>query len=296
MGDFKLKQLSSHTYYFAARSNIGVYEENGDVILIDSGSDKEAGRQVMKFVKQQKWKIKLIINTHSNADHIGGNAFIQKRTECRIAATGLETPFINHPFFEPSFLNGGYPHKRLQNKFLLAAPSKVTDIIPDSGPVLDTPLEALSLPGHFLQMIGVQTPDSILFTADALIPEEIVNKYHIFYLYDICRHLETLSMLKEREAVQFVPSHGDPIRNITEMADANIAKILEIIGQISNICTKPVTAEELLEHLCIHYGLELNGNQYVLLLSTIRAYLAYMLDEKMVEILYNRGRMEWKTR
>lgn len=296
MGDYILKQLSNHTYYFAARSNIGVYEENGEVILIDSGSDKEAGRQVMKFVKQQKWEIKLIINTHSNADHIGGNAFIQKRTGCRIAATELETPFINHPFFEPSFLNGGYPHKRLQNKFLLAAPSRVTDIIPDSGPILDTPMEALSLPGHFLQMIGVQTPDSVLFTADALIPEEIVNKYHIFYLYDIRSHLATLSMLKERENVQFVPSHGDPVRSITEMADVNIAKIMEIAEQIRDICRVPNTAEELLEHLCSRYSLELNGNQYVLLLSTIRAYLAYILEEKIVEIIYNKGRMEWKTR
>ncbi len=296
MGDYILTQLSNHTYYFAARSNIGVYEENGEVLLIDSGSDKEAGRQVMKFVKQQKWEIKLIINTHSNADHIGGNAFIQKRTGCRIAATELETPFINHPFFEPSFLNGGYPHKRLQNKFLLAAPSQVTDIIPDSGPILDTPLEALSLPGHFLQMIGVQTPDSVLFTADALIPEEIVNKYHIFYLYDIRSHLATLSMLKERENIQFVPSHGVPVRSITEMADVNIAKIMEIAEQIRDICRVPKTAEELLELLCSRYGLELNGNQYVLLLSTIRAYLAYMLEEKIVEIIYNKGRMEWKTR
>lgn len=296
MAEYTLKQLSNHTYYVASRSNIGIYEEDGEAVLIDSGSDKEAGRQVLKIMKQQKWEVKLIVNTHSNADHIGGNAFIQKRTGCRIAATELESPFITHPLFEPSFLIGGYPHKRLQNKFLLAPPSEVTDIIPDNGPVLDTPLQTVPLPGHFLQMIGVETPDSVLFTADALIPEEIVNKYHIFYLYDIRSHLETLSMLKEREDIQFVPSHGVPVRSITEMADINRAKMMEIMEKIQEFCKTPETAEELLSDLCIHYGLELNANQYVLLLSTIRAYQAYLLEEKKLEIIYTKGRMEWKTR
>ncbi len=296
MADFTLKQLSNHTYYIASRSNIGIYEENGEAILVDSGSDKEAGRQALKIIKQQKWEVKLIINTHSNADHIGGNAFIQKRTDCRIAAAELEAPFISNPFFEPSFLNGGYPNKRLLNKFLLASPSKVTDIIPGSGPIPDTPLEAVSLPGHFMQMIGVSTPDSVLFTADALIPEEIVNKYHIFYLYDIRSHFETLDMLKNREDIQFVPSHGVPVRSITAMADNNIEKMKEIMDRILDFCAEPRTAEELLADLCTHYSLELNANQYVLLLSTIRAYQAYMLEEKKLEIIYNKGRMEWKSR
>ncbi len=296
MAEFELRQLSNHTYYIASRSNIGIYEENGRVILIDSGVDKEAGRQALKLVRQKGWEIDRIINTHSNADHIGGNAFIQKRTSCGISATAMEAPFITHPVLEPSFVSGGYPHPRLRNKFLLATASEVTDIIDDEGPIPHTPLDAVPLPGHFFQMIGVHTPDEVLFTADALIPPGIIEKYHIFYLYDIKSHLETLSALEEREDFTFVPSHGDPVKSIGEIISVNRAKIFEISDRILNYCGEPETAEGLLAKLCSGYGLELNANQYALLLSTLRSYLAYLMEDKKVEVEYTGGWMKWRRR
>ncbi len=293
MSEYTFNQLANHTYYIASPSNIGIYEENGKVLFIDSGSDKEAGRQALKFIKQHKWEVSLIINTHSNADHIGGNVFIQKRTNCRIAATDLETPFINHPFLEPSFVSGSYPHIRLQNKFLLAKPSVVTDIIPSDGEIPDTPLQSISLPGHFFKMIGIRTPDSVLFTADSIIPERIVRKYHVFYLFDIRSHLETLSMLDEQEDTLFVPSHGEPLHDIHQTIMLNRNKIFEICDLILTFCAEPMIVENILAKLCIYYKLEINANQYALLLSTLRSYLAYLLEEKKIDILYGDGKMEW---
>jgi len=36
-------------------------------------------------------------------------------------------------------------------------------------------LEAISLPGHFFDMIGIKTLDNIVFIADSLISEEIIS-------------------------------------------------------------------------------------------------------------------------
>ncbi len=296
MSEYTFKQLSNHTYYIASPSNIGIYEENGTALLIDSGIDREAGRQVLKFLKQQKWELSLIINTHSNADHTGGNAFLQKKTDCRIAATDMEAPFINFPFLEPAFLSGAYPNIRLQNKFLMAKPSTVTNIIPAEGPILDTPLQAVHLPGHFFKMIGIETPDNVFFTADSLIPENIITKYHIFYLFDIRSHFETLTMLQERENILYVPSHGEPVQDIKEMAEHNRNKMLEIMEILLSFCQTPSPVEELLAKLFIHYKLDINANQYFLLLSTIRSYLSYLLEEKKVDIIYREGRMEWAAK
>ena len=41
-----------------------------------------------------------IYNTHSNADHIGGNKYLQGQTGCKIYAPGIECDFTNHKVLE----------------------------------------------------------------------------------------------------------------------------------------------------------------------------------------------------
>jgi glyoxylase-like metal-dependent hydrolase (beta-lactamase superfamily II) len=291
-----LVQLSNSTWYIKSPSNVGLYVKDGHVVLIDSGNDKEAGRNILKILKEKNWELSLIINTHSNADHIGGNEFLQKRTDCRIAATKLEAAFTENPVLESTMLNGGYPYQRLKNKFLLARASSVSDIIPNSGQILDTSLTAYSLPGHFLDMIGIESPDNILFTADSIISEEILSKYHIHFLYDVKAHFETLDMLKKRDNKLFVPSHGKPVnqKNFKAIVDYNNHKIRENISVVLESAFRDITSEEILAKVSIFYGIELNANQYVLIFSTIRSILAYLLDEKLMEIKYESGRMLWR--
>lgn len=296
MPPLNLTQLAPSTYYIPSPSNVGLYAADGQAVLIDSGSDKEAGRQILKILKEKNRKLSLIVNTHSNADHIGGNEFLQKRTECRIAATAMEAALTEHPALESTVLNGGFPHKRLRNKFLLAKASSVTDIISNSGPILNTSLNAVPLPGHFLDMIAVQTPDNVLFTGDSIISEEILSKYHIHFLYDIKAHFETLEMLKNRTEELFVPSHGKPADpgEFKTLINFNEHKIRENIDVVLNSTTTAITSEEILALVCGHYGIELNANQYVLIFSTVRSILSYLLDERLLDVSYDSGRMLWR--
>ena len=110
----------------------------------------------MKLATQNNWEIKAIINTHSNADHIGGNHYLQQQTGCPIFTNGIETAFTNYPVLEPSFLYGGYPCKELRSKFLLAKESRAVELTDYEFP---EELEVMPLPGHFFDMIGVRTPD-----------------------------------------------------------------------------------------------------------------------------------------
>jgi glyoxylase-like metal-dependent hydrolase (beta-lactamase superfamily II) len=291
-----LQRIAANTYLIPSPTNIGVYIQNEQAILIDSGNDKEAGRQILKLLKEKNWKVKLIINTHSNADHIGGNAFIQTNTNCRIAATRIEAAFIQDPVLEPSFLFGGFPYSRFTNKFLMAKPSKVTDIIPSSGKILDTNLEAISLPGHFLDMIGLKTPDNIIFIADSLFSEEIINKYHLFFLYDIKAHLETLQKLKTIDADTFIPSHGIPTSSIKKLIDINESKVAEIFSTILSFCERTVAFNQILSRVCKKYEIDLNANQYVLVSSTIKSYLSFLGEKGELEMFFSEGNVFWKKR
>jgi len=84
---YKIEQVGRQSYYINSPAKIGIYRQtDAEIYLIDSGNDKEAGKKVLKIAKQNGWTIKGIINTHSNADHIGGNRYIQEQTGCPIFA------------------------------------------------------------------------------------------------------------------------------------------------------------------------------------------------------------------
>lgn len=291
-----LQRIAANTYLIPSPTNIGVYVQSEQAILIDSGNDKEAGRQILKLLKEKNWKVKFIINTHSNADHIGGNAFIQNKTDCRIAATRIEAAFIQDPILESSFLYGGFPNTRLTNKFLMAQGSRATDIISSSGKILDTNLEAISFPGHFFDMIGIKTPDNIIFIADSLFSEEVINKYHLFFLYDVKAHLETLEKLKTIEAEVFIPSHGIPTPSIKKLIDINESKVREIISTVLFFCERPVAFDEILSRMCKKYKIDLNANQYVLVSNTIKSYISFLGEEGKLGMSFSEGNVIWKKK
>ena len=104
-----LRHLSGTSYVIPAPAATGLFEQDGRVVLIDSGNDDEAGRQILAIITEHGWQLDRIINTHSNADHIGGNAFLREKTGCLIATSGIEKVFTEFPQLESAFLNGGFP-------------------------------------------------------------------------------------------------------------------------------------------------------------------------------------------
>ena len=203
---FELREAKGNSYYIESPAKIGLVKINdNDVCLIDSGSDKDAGRKVRQILDANGWKLKSIFNTHSNADHIGGNSYLQKQTGCRIYAPGIECSFTRHPVLEPSFLYGGYPFSDLRHKFLLAQESDAEYLSDD---VLPEGMSAIPLPGHFFDMVGFRTSDDAVYLADCLSSRETLDKYGITFIYDIGEYLKTLEMVKTMEAAVFIPAHA----------------------------------------------------------------------------------------
>ena len=284
---YEVVQVAEHTYYIECPAKIGIYEDTDGVYVIDSGNDKDAGRKIKKILEQKNWNLKAILNTHSNADHIGGNQFLQKRFDCPIYSTPMENIVTENTILEPSFLYGGYPFGALRHKFLMAQPSQTQNI---ADATLPEGFEILSLPGHFWDMIGFKTPDDVYFLADCVSSETILNKYHISFIYDVKKYLETLDFISTLKGKIFIPSHTETTENIATLADVNRKKVYEIMELLLSFCQTPSTAEELLTKVFDHYQLVMDASQYVLVGSTIRSYLSYLVDEKklMIEIVNNR--------
>ena len=287
----ELIKVGAKTYYIKNPTNIGIYKiDDKNVYIIDSGNDKEAGKKILKIINDEGWNVLGIITTHSNADHIGGNKVIQDRTNASIYAYGIEKSITEHPILEPSFLYGGYPFKDLRNKFLLAKESSVKEI--DNN--LPEGLEYFNLKGHFFDMIGIKTDDDVYFLADSLFSEETINKYHLFFIYDIKEYLNTLDYLDTLEGKLFIPSHCEATDSIKELININRQKIEEVKNKIYDYCNEEKTFEEILQYIFNTYNLEMNTNQYALVGSTIRSYLSYLYDDNKLIYIFKDNKMLWK--
>lgn len=290
---FELNQINEKSYYINCPAKIGIYKANNtDVYLIDSGNDKDAGRRVRKILDENGWKLRGIINTHSNADHIGGNKYLQNQTNCKIFAKGIEAAFTKYPILEPSFLYGGYPCRDLRHKFLLADKSDAVDITDADFP---KELEIINLPGHFFDMIGIHTPDDTVFLADCVISESTLKKYQISFIYDIEAYLNTLDMIEKMQAKVFVPAHAEVTDNVKELVKLNREKVYEISEKMQSILKTPMCFEALLKKLFDCFNLTMNFEQYALVGSTVRSYLSYLKDNGKITADFENNQLLWKT-
>jgi glyoxylase-like metal-dependent hydrolase (beta-lactamase superfamily II) len=289
----ELKNISNQTYYIPSMSCVGCYIHPGtnEITLIDSGNNKSMGQQIYKLLEKQGMKITNIINTHFHADHTGGNAYLQRKTGCRIYAHSMEKPFIENPELEPSILFGGYPYKQIKNSFLMAKPSIVNKL--SEIQTTDNKLKFYNLPGHSFNMVGIETADDVFFLGDSLFPEQVINKYHIFVLWDVSKQLQTFDYLDTLDYTYYVMSHGGLKDDIKSLVEMNRNKINEITSVILSLLEQPFTTDEITEAIFRHYQLKLDGNQSVLIKFTISNYLSYLLDVGKITLQYENYRTTW---
>lgn len=273
---YELIQVTERNYFIQSPAKIGLIKLDArDVCLIDSGNDKDAGRKVRQLLDANGWKLSAIYNTHSNADHIGGNQYLQKQTGCSIYAPGTECDFTRHPVLEPSFLYGGFPCKELRHKFLMAQPSDAQELTQE---VLPDGFQIIPLPGHFFDMVGFRTPDDVVYLADCLSSKETLDKYQVSFIYDVAAYLKTLETVKALQARMFIPAHAAAAEEIVELAQYNIDKVLEIAEKILTICEQPLCFEAILQRLFSDYELDMTIEQYVLVGSTVSPLVPGMAE------------------
>ncbi len=290
---YELIPAGERTYYIDCPAKMGVYRfTERDVCLIDSGGDGSAAKQALRCLDEQGWRLAMILNTHSHADHVGGNALLQQRTGAIAYADPVEAAFIRDPFLEPTVLFGAYPYKEIRNKFLQAKPS-------DCRPLSEAPLpEGLTvhpLRGHAAGMVGFHTSDGVWFVADALLSEETLEKYHVSYLYDLASYLRTLEALETLEGRLFIPAHAPASPDLRPLIAKNRAKVYELQGAVLDLCRAPRTAEQVIQGVFTRYQLKMVHNQLATAGATLRSYLSCLHEEGRLRAEFQDNLLLWET-
>ncbi|EFC95404.1 hypothetical protein CLOSTHATH_06419, partial [Hungatella hathewayi DSM 13479] len=130
--------------------------------------------------------------------------------------------------------------------------------------------------------------------ADCLSSMETLDKYQIGFVYDIAAYIKTLEMVQTLNAEMFVPSHAEATNDIAPLAQYNIDKVLEIAKKITDLCKDPLCFEMILQKLFTDYSLTMNFEQYVLVGSTVRSYLAWLNDTNRINACFENNMLLWK--
>jgi glyoxylase-like metal-dependent hydrolase (beta-lactamase superfamily II) len=291
---YELIRVTDTAYYINCPAKVGIVKINdSEVCLIDSGNDKDAAKKILKITDEAGWKIKAIYNTHSHADHIGGNHLIKERTGCSIFASGIECDFTNHTVLEPAFLYGAFPPSALLHKFLFA---KESEALPLCDDVLPENLKIIPLSGHSFDMVGFKTNDGAVFIADSVSSMETLDKYGVTFIYDVEEELKTLNALKSMDAVTFIPSHADACESISSLAEYNEKTILSIKEKILSFCEEPSSEESILKNVFDSYSLKMTFEEHALVGSSVRSYLSYLYNKGLIIPKFENNTLLWEKK
>lgn len=291
---YELIKIKGNSYYIKGHTNMGVYlYGDGDALLIDSGIDDRSAEGAYEAIRSLGRNLRIIISTHANSDHIGGNRRLVELTGCQVVAQSIERTFMVDQHLNASLVWGGYPLPDLFNKFFFAAETPVTPI---EEVTLPEGIGIVSLPGHYVGMIGVTTDDGVFFVADALAGEEILARSHITYIHDVGKYLATIERLSESCLSYFLPSHGELTEDIAALCRANREAFESVCRAIIEEASDgEASVDELVARLFARWGLRTSINQYALVISTLRSYLAYLVSEGRIGYTLADGRMTWHS-
>ena len=305
-----IRELIPDVYVIPGGTNVGVIrvkDESGCALyLIDSGGSEKDARKIETILNAYftDWHLRAVINTHSHADHSGGNAYFAEKTKCEIWMPYLEKGSVENTLLQPSIAWGGFPLPELRVPYYVPAHCEATRVIRDEECVEffdGKKIRFIALPGHYFEMLGVmcKTPDgkSAFYAGDAVFGRSVIAKFSIPFMLDVASFLDTLEKLRSIRADWYVPSHGDVVTRIDETVEMNQIAVLQTISCIMKILKKkPHTAEELLTEVANANGISMKLPQYVLIGSTLRSFLTSLYAEERITYEITDNKMLWKAR
>jgi glyoxylase-like metal-dependent hydrolase (beta-lactamase superfamily II) len=297
---YTLTPVHGSISYLPGPQNIGVIiAANGkDCAIVDSGLTKDNGKAILKTLAEAGLQIRAILNTHSHADHFGGNAHIVANADgpVRVYAPPVEEAFMRYPILEPSGLfAGAAPIKPLYSHFLYA-PASPIDVVMQPGllaiPELDLTIEAVDLKGHAPGQLGYLV-GAVLLVGDLVLPSAVIDKYKVLYCPGVADHLVALdhALAYTERIATVVPAHSPAISSaeFVELVAINRARFVDTLDFIVSHLQAhgPQSSEAVLRAVCAHYDFTVaTAEAYYLLQPTIYAHLS---------CLHQQGRIGWQV-
>ena len=285
----ELRKIKEEIFYIADTTNIGVFQTKKGFVLIDAPIDKDKAKKIIKILESNGIKPTDLILTHHHADHTGGAKYLKERLNLTVYTSAKEKVFIENPILEPIYLSlGGEPFKPFLTKWIKSKEVKVDRVLEDGDFEIEgKKFRILSLPGHSIDMIGVEV-DGVIFSADTFFSIPILKKYIVPYFHNPYRFVESIKKLKNCSFDYILPSHGELYTREEglKVMDENVRVVKELGEKLLNIIHEEKSIEEIIESLSLPVD---NIVVSFLITSSILSYLFRFVDEGKAEVKVKNG-------
>ena len=262
--------------------------KNDIATLFDTCLNKDNARKLSRAVN---FNVGRIINTHSHADHIGGNSFFENKFNCKSFINKREISFCYFPELEPALLYGGCHFSASKSRFLCATGFNSIDTLEN----IETDIEIVELFGHSPGHTGFLI-NNVLYAGDALFSKEVIDKHKILYLYDVENFVYSLKKIKSLNFEYIVFCHKGIIKKdeAIELISENIAHTEKVCEEILHILKfSTMNSEEISSKLMQNLNIPFETEYFLLVSSTIKGYLSYLEKNEKIAHLIDKG-VKWK--
>ena len=211
-------KINENVYLFEKIKGANSYlyiSNNNEISIIDAGMPGNALR-ILGQINEMNIsldKIKYIILTHADIDHIGSVADLKNSTGALVAIFEKEVPYLlgEKKKEQKGIIGGiiglifGILIKFIKNRNI------VPDIILKEGDFIGG-LKVISCPGHTVGSISLYNTETVLFSGDAIITDKHSNikGFNKIATSDTVEAAKTINKIKHLKFEVLLPGHGSP--------------------------------------------------------------------------------------
>jgi len=228
-------------------ANNVVLHAPAEAVVIDSGYGAHVP-QTLALIERALAGKKLarLVNTHCHSDHMGGNAAIQRKYECRTSIPQGEAPLIDN--WDEQQLILSIADQRAE-RFRYDDTFRDGDMLEMGG----YPWQVIAAPGHDPNAVMFHSPEArVLISGDALWENGFGVVFPQLFGRDtaLAETRATLEAVGRLEIETVIPGHGRPFDNVAtalERAFYRLEGYEEDITRLARHCAKVMLSFAMME-------------------------------------------------
>lgn len=137
------------------------------------------------------------------------------------------------------------------------------------------------------------TPDNVAFCGDALLGIDELRKIKILFSYDINQDILSKKHLLDTNYDIYIPSHGEPLSDITTTIEENIMCINKFCNDLLSLLNKPLSLDEIMGKVITNFGINTDLIPYFITHTCIWGMLSYLENINKISLVMENGILKY---